>query len=350
MLFIFHLTFYIPSAAAETTIPGDLFLFPDIRASHTSGSDVPAGTDENNVEGAINVFYSYEDKQFLALVEYFINREHNEFERLKIGWAIQPQKKLWVGRYHNVLGYWNTAYHHGQYLQMSISRPAIVEFEDDGGVIPTHISGLLLNTENILSNSRLNFDLSLGYGPAMETGHLEAMNIASPGGETFHENISLRLTYFPGLFSNTQLGLFAGHTRIEGDGINVSEIEQKQIGVFGLFENDTLTILSSLFYIKNTLESFPDNTSESSDFLNAYLQLNYILKDDWTTYFRLENTFDNTNDPYLALIQGFIDEREVIGIRYDIFKKHALTLEFRRDHQLTTDINHIVLQWSALLP
>ena len=344
------MTSCLQSAAADTSIPGDLFFFPNIQATNTSGSGAPIDTEENKIEAGIDFFYSYSDERFLALIEYFISRDENEFERFQLGWKADKNTNIWLGRYHNVLGYWNSAYHHGTYLQTSISRPSIAEFEDDGGVLPMHISGFLLNHENLSSDSKLNFDLSLGYGPTMETGNLEPVEIFSPGGETFHENISLRLTYFPGLFSNTQIGLFAGHSRIEGDNITFSEIEQDQIGIFGLLEGDSLTFLSSVYFIDTTLKSATGGADSNGDFINGYLQIDYLFIDKWTAFTRLENTFDEKDDPYLALIPGFINEREVAGIRYDIVAKNALTLEIRKDHSLAGSINYIVLQWSALLP
>jgi len=39
---------------------------------------------------------------------------------------------------HTPLGYWNTAFHHGQQLQTSVLRPQMIDFEDHGGVIPAH--------------------------------------------------------------------------------------------------------------------------------------------------------------------------------------------------------------------
>ena len=48
---------------------------------------------------------------------------------------------LEFGRSHTNIGYWNTAYHHGLWLQTPIERPRAVRFEDDLGLVPVHWVG-----------------------------------------------------------------------------------------------------------------------------------------------------------------------------------------------------------------
>jgi hypothetical protein len=46
-----------------------------------------------------------------------------------------------AGRSHTRVGYWNNAFHHGTWLQPTISRPHYLAFEDEGGLAPTHFIG-----------------------------------------------------------------------------------------------------------------------------------------------------------------------------------------------------------------
>ena len=52
-----------------------------------------------------------------------------------------PRWVFSLGRLHTELGYWNTAYHHGFWLQPLIARPHPIRFEDDGGLVPVHWVG-----------------------------------------------------------------------------------------------------------------------------------------------------------------------------------------------------------------
>jgi hypothetical protein len=64
-----------------------------------------------------------------------------DLERLHLRWS------KWgffveAGRWHTDLGYWNQAYHHGNWLQPTHLRPRLVRFEDDGGILPVHWVGV----------------------------------------------------------------------------------------------------------------------------------------------------------------------------------------------------------------
>src|SRR6185436_15003642 len=63
-----------------------------------------------------------------------------EVEQLAMRWRHGPGE-LVVGRFHTDIGYWNTAYHHGLWLQVPIARPRALRFEDDGGLFPAHWVG-----------------------------------------------------------------------------------------------------------------------------------------------------------------------------------------------------------------
>lgn len=55
---------------------------------------------------------------------------------------------LSAGRTHAEFGYWNNAFHHGRWLQLTIDRPRVLRFEDAGGMLPIHQVGA-----------------TIGYGP-----------------------------------------------------------------------------------------------------------------------------------------------------------------------------------------
>ena len=51
-----------------------------------------------------------------------------EVERLIIRYDLNDYFKVSFGRYHTPVNYWNTAFHHGQWLQTTISRPEMTQF------------------------------------------------------------------------------------------------------------------------------------------------------------------------------------------------------------------------------
>jgi hypothetical protein len=65
-----------------------------------------------------------------------------DLERAQITFMPNERFSLTAGRSHAMLGYYNTAFHHGTWFQTTIDRPHIFEFEDSGGPLPIHNVGV----------------------------------------------------------------------------------------------------------------------------------------------------------------------------------------------------------------
>lgn len=83
-----------------------------------------------------------------------------EVERLIIRYDVNDYFKASFGRYHTPINYWNTAFHHGAWLQTTISRPEMIEF--GGSFLPVHFIGAL--AEGVLPAGGLNFNYNAGLG------------------------------------------------------------------------------------------------------------------------------------------------------------------------------------------
>lgn len=87
-----------------------------------------------------------------------------DVERVMATWLFDPRLRVTVGRVHQAFGYYNAAYHHGAVLMNTIERPAVVAFEDEGGVLPVHAIGIELGGDWALG------DFSLGYSVTVSNG------------------------------------------------------------------------------------------------------------------------------------------------------------------------------------
>lgn len=65
-----------------------------------------------------------------------------DLERAQLSFTPNDKFSLSAGRTHAMLGYYNTAFHHGTWFQTTIDRPRIFEFEDSGGPLPIHNVGV----------------------------------------------------------------------------------------------------------------------------------------------------------------------------------------------------------------
>ena len=85
-----------------------------------------------------------------------------EVERAIVRYDQSDRFKVSFGRYHTPINYWNTAFHHGQWLQTSISRPEMTQF--GGRFIPVHFVGALVEGALPARGMNLNYSVGLGNG------------------------------------------------------------------------------------------------------------------------------------------------------------------------------------------
>ncbi len=86
-----------------------------------------------------------------------------DVERVLVKYEFSGAFNIVVGKHHTEIGYWNTAYHHGSLLQPTTTRPLPFLFEDEGGALPIHTTGLLL-TGSDLGKWGFGYSFMLGNG------------------------------------------------------------------------------------------------------------------------------------------------------------------------------------------
>ena len=73
-----------------------------------------------------------------------------DVERLQVEYVVSPSFQVTVGRQHSPIGFWNTHYHHGKLLQPTIERPLMFQFSNEGGPMPTHVTGLSVSGSDLV--------------------------------------------------------------------------------------------------------------------------------------------------------------------------------------------------------
>lgn len=85
-----------------------------------------------------------------------------EVERSIIRYDYNDYFKLSFGRYHTPIGYWNTAFHHGAWLETTIDRPEIVKV--GGTFTPVHFVGFLAEGNIPSGSAGLAYSFGVGNG------------------------------------------------------------------------------------------------------------------------------------------------------------------------------------------
>ena len=339
--------------ATALAYEGEFLLFPTVTGLHSTAPmmDHP----QNEIEPSIDGFYSASHERFRFLAEYVASPDHNMMERLQIGWLPTSTSTLWLGRFHNPLGYWNTEFHHGNYLTTTISRPGIIAFEEHGGsILPMHLSGLLLEGSTA---SPFSYSVAMGMGPKLDMMGLTPIEILHPTKNHGRLSATARLVYKPQEDKMNELGIFAAHTRIPtedifmdmGMGPMLTGITQTLVGAEINHEFGDLRWIGELYIVNNRLET--TNTTVSHLFTSGYLQIDYSIRTNWILFGRVEDTAHAKGDPYLDLRPEFIKSRTLAGVRYAVNRNQSLKLELSHsEHQDQTKSRQVAIEWSAVFP
>jgi hypothetical protein len=346
------------AAPAGAESQHEFLVFPSVDGFNTF-SESEASVEDSSTKGALDLLYGYSGDRFRALGEFLWSSDEAEFERLQAGVRVGDNAFIWGGRFHAPAKFWTSEYHHGQYLQTSITRPALEEWEDDGGATPAHISGLLLESEHQRGDdSAIGFAASFGYAPILEEGALEAQELFESASD-HGLSLNLRVAYRPEFLGSTQFGLLAGWNEINVEPAAIplpdepQSIDQAMLGAFGDWYWDNLRLLASVVYFDITVELPSQDVDDS--YLLGYAQLEYEANNVVTVFGRVEGGIDQDDSAYLALFEAFITERYMLGARWDVAEHHALTGEVASTTlgagpAGSRDFNEFRLQWSAVFP
>lgn len=304
--------------------------------------------------------YTYNSDRFRFLAEYIWSSSENELERFQGAWQIDDATMLWVGRYHAISKYWTTEYHHGQFMQTSISRPGVEEWEDDGGPMPSHITGLWLDRDySIKERSAINLGLSTGLAPKFAAHGLVPFDFLNP--ESGHEfAVSGRLVYRPDILSMNQFGLSLAYNDIAVEPelspilTDLNSIRQATFAVFSDWWWEDWRLSTNWVYFDMDLR-YRDGGTVGEDFILGYVQGEYEATENWTVFGRSELGIDEDDSLYLQLLSEFVARRNMIGVRWDFADSQALTMEAAETSALGDDFSHdrfkeLRIQWSAVFP
>lgn len=327
-----------------TVSASDLLIFPSITGTARNTNEALYPRQE--VQPALDIFFSIKRESFLFLAEYFVNRHERELERFQLGISPNSSNTIWLGRFHTPISYWNTTYHHGAYLQASIVRPGIADYEDEQGILPMHTTGLLWDGTQEFGQTRWNYKVAIGFGPILDDT-LMPLNLLSPG-ERGRLSISAKLGFQPLSNETDETGVFGGYTEIPY--ASGPYTQAKQIVAGGFYNKiwNQWHFISELTLIHTRLESALKTSS--SYFANAYVHAEYQFSGKLAGYGRIEAS-SNTENAYLQMFPGFISSRTLIGARWEPAPKQAIKLELmRNERQDNYRYNELDIQWSMVFP
>jgi len=244
-----------------------------------------------------------------------------EVERLIVKYDFSDQFKLSAGRYHTPIGYWNSAFHHGAWLQTTTSRPEMVKF--GSSIVPIHFVGVLL--EGNLPSSSLGLEYKAGFGNGRHSNIARAGDAGDINGDkAWMVQINSRPREFFGL--NLGLGFYTDEV---SPGVGPA-VEESTASAFVAWSKESPEIIFEYMHSEHELVS---DSSVSGDVDAWYLQFAYRLpgeRSDWKPYARFERTEVDDTDPLLGAL-GLDYESGILGVRWDFNPNAALKAEYRSE-------------------
>ena len=330
-------------------INADVLAFPYAEGGYRSHPDDPAADNDWSGELGMDLFGTLNGGRFTSLAEVLITTEEQDVERLQFGWEM-GQNTLWLGRFHNPVGYWNTECHHGAYLQSTIRRPGLAAFEDDSGLVPMHATGFLLQGSRSIGRRGLSYDLAVGLGPGYDSAakSLDALNILRPGNGDHDYLGTVRLTYESEPAGNNRVGVFASAVNIPVADTASDQFKQRTIGIFAAGDISMVRLIAELQYVRTRLERSAEPGTASM--AGGYVQFEYGLGADWDVYGRAEKLWEKAGPSYLELVPEATEAGLIGGIRYRFLGKNQLKLEIGKRQDPEDRHSEILLEWSAVVP
>ena len=345
-----------PPVSQAAHKPQDLLFF--VSARYTRLTDVAAPSGDGDLTPSADIFYTRGADRFRILAEYLITDDEHDLERFQVGWQLSETTRIWLGRFHQSASYWNTEHHHGQFLQTPIYRPAMEEFEDVGGVLPSHTTGVLLEHQRkIGSEAGLQLSFSAGLTStlaALELQQLEPYDLLDP--ESGHgDSVSLRAGLFPDFLGDDQIGLAYGrHTLNVEPGVQlpaawapgVDEIDLTTIGLYTDWSWGKWRLAATADQVGTTPRG--GLGGPHTEFVAAYAQTEYRFRKRWVAYARLEQT-SGTED-YLDIFPLYVRRQSLAGAKWLVSSKHSVNIEMTSSSTQTDRFHRLSIQWSAVVP
>ncbi len=264
------------------------------------------------------------------------NGYSSEIERTIIKYKAADVFGLSFGRYHTPINWWNTAYHHGQWLQTTVGRPEMVRF--GGTFIPVHFVGSVAEGTEPMLGSDFHYEAGVGNGRA------DLLARAGDAGDANNNRAWFgTLSIRPDALYPLDVG--GGFYHDLADLEDGSRYREAIAAAHIVWPGETPELLAEFAHVRH------QDAASGVVYRNwaEYVQLAWRLP--WCgarfkPYAREERLKISTGDPVFASVAPLTEY--IAGLRYDAADFAALKAEFKRvDYERQPTVNALQLQLSC---
>jgi len=232
--------------------------------------------------------------------------------------------KMSFGRYHTGIGYYNTAFHNGGWLQTTADRPLIMEFADDGGPLPTQAVGV--SVTGLIPSGGLGLNYLAEYGSS-DTIRLDLLD-GDIEDESNSNHFDLGVFARPNILPGLQVGGSFYHDEIQDSLRGGVKIGQTILNAHVVYLGHGIEFLNEGFLIRHAYE-------QSSTVFNMPAFYSQVSKRFGRVRPFLRYQYINANPG------GFLEDIGLrhgpsFGARYDFDDNIGFKAQF--DHTLRRDL------------
>jgi hypothetical protein len=208
-----------------------------------------------------------------------------DLERFLLKYDYNDHLRMSFGRYHTGIGYYNTAFHSGKWLQTTADRPLIMEFAAHGGLLPTQAIGV--SVTGLVPSGKLGLNYVVEYGSSDTirpdiggSGHLDdenngnSINVALFARPDSIQGLQLGTSFYHDKISDFELGpsvrlgqtIVNGHVVYVGHGV---EFLNEGFLVRHAFEHSSTRLNTSAFYTQFSKRIGPIRPFFRYQYINA---------------------------------------------------------------------------------
>lgn len=249
------------------------------------------------------------------------NKFGTEIERLLLQHSVNEYLNVALGRYHTAIGYYNTAYHHGTWLQTATGRPFLFEFEDGGGILPIHNVGVSLTGRMPGAPASLKYVLEVGNGRS-HSGSEPVQNVTDDNGA---KAVNAGLVVKPDSMPGFQAGINVYFDRLRG--ASSQKVGQAILAGHAVYTSQKFEWLNEAVVLRNQSMG----TTYTTPAFYTQLARQFGLA---RPYVRYEWLHAPAAEPFygtLGLRRGL-----ALGVRYDVNDSACIKLQY--DHVQQTGL------------
>ena len=239
-------------------------------------------------------------------------------ERAILRYEFNDAFKVSAGRYHTPISYWNTAYHHGLWLQGSVDRPRAVTFGTP--FIPVHFVGAM--AEGRIPNTPVHY--MGGFGNGRSSSGIGAQD---SGDANAHRAVILSGSVQPTNLPGVRVGGGVYLDRVPDGG--AGETDERILSGHVVWNRGMLDVVAEYIDVSHEPAAGGGTLGSSAYYVHVGVRLSGAFE-DLTPYARWEDTDIAAADPVFgAALPDY--EALVAGVRYDLASLAAIKGEYRNE-------------------